>query len=171
MLRNASAQVNKQHAEVFMFVHKNYYRLTVIILSWQMLKQFIRHRTTDASLILERCEYLSVTVCTGFCVILLINVLHLCFVSWQLLTGCSCLGEWDRTPSWDRWRAETPSPSSPWQQTRCGGPGRENQQVQVRSICVLLPSYFCNGEAPISFYLTSLLLFFLINIFHIFLHV
>ncbi len=145
MLRNASAQVNKLHEEVFMFALKNHYRLTVIILSWQMLKQFVRHRATDASLILERCEYLSGTVI----LLININVLHLCFVSWQLLTVCSCLGEWDRTPSWDRWRAKTPSPSSPWQQMRCGGPGRENQLVQVWSICLLflLFYYFCNGEA------------------------
>lgn len=62
MLRNASAQVMKQDVDGFMFANKDYYRLIIFTLSWQILKQFVRHRTTDTSLILERCEYLSIIV-------------------------------------------------------------------------------------------------------------
>jgi len=64
MLRNASAQVTlmKQDVDGFMLVYTDYYWLTVFTLSSQILKQFVRHRTTDTSLILERCEYLSIIV-------------------------------------------------------------------------------------------------------------
>lgn len=52
--------------------------------------------------------------------------------SWRdLLTGCSCWVGWGKTPSWDRWRAETLSPSFPWQQMRCGVLGRVKPQVQM----------------------------------------
>uniref|UniRef100_A0A671TC98 Single-stranded DNA-binding protein, mitochondrial-like n=1 Tax=Sinocyclocheilus anshuiensis TaxID=1608454 RepID=A0A671TC98_9TELE len=72
----------------------NYYRLTVFILSSQILKQFVRHRTTDASLILERCERLSVIVCTGFCVTCLI----MSFIIFTAINRVQLLGRVGQDP-------------------------------------------------------------------------